>query len=113
MMGMLSPFSKCGCDNRGLLNRNKPKWQPPNPDPRRFEVENVEIVNGHTILVVKYPNCTNFEGTKILVIEGEMNAVDLANLKVLDPHFCEHNPSLIARFRPDRFDNAVRFCKSL
>lgn len=55
----------------------------------------------YNILAVQYPGCTNYEGKKVLVFEGDMVKflIKLAKLKCLDPHFCEEN-NLIARFVP-------------
>jgi len=56
------------------------------------------MVNGFLIAEVQYPNCTNFEGKKILVFKG-MTIRELATLDELDPHFYEDS-KLIARFVP-------------
>ena len=52
--------------------------------------------NNATVLKVRYPNCTNFEGIKILVFKGRLPEELPA---VLDPHFSEHEGPF-ARFSP-------------
>jgi hypothetical protein len=48
------------------------------------------------VLTVKYHDCTNFEGMKIMVYRGQYTAVP----KTLDPHFTKGKKSPIARFPP-------------
>lgn len=68
----------------------------PNPDPKNFEILYVYTCKNAHVLIVKYPNCTNFEGKKILVYKGEYK-----RLKERDPHFSK-GYSPIARFAPTR-----------
>ena len=90
----ISPFkfSECAADKPAVL---------PNPDPRRFQIEREERIGSCTIALVRYPNCTNFEGRKILVY---WQVGSLLNATVLDPHFCDEvgciSPCPIARFVP-------------
>jgi len=79
---------------------NSPKIvNPKNPDPYNFNIEKMMYTNGFTILIVNYPNCTNYEGQKILVYKGNvMNKLKDTNF--LDPHFMENDISPIARFTP-------------
>lgn len=76
---------------------------PLNPDPKVFIVERIEHKNmgGHLVTQVRYPNCQNYEGRKILVFCG-MTLEQLVNLDILDPHFSSEKPELspIARFVP-------------
>lgn len=66
------------------------------PDPLHWTLlAKVEFRNAH-VLRVKYPDCTNFEGVKIMVYRGAYSPrVDL------DPHFTDDPHAPIARFRPD------------
>lgn len=89
----------------------------PNPDPRRWRLVERRLVerNGRkaTLLLVDYPDCSNFEGRKIMVYEG-----DFTPGPVLDPHFCEwpfHGQSPIARFPPTVRGGAIalRFAELL
>ena len=58
------------------------------PNPEKFEIlENESMQIGkYTIVTIVYPNCTNYEGKKILVY----NTTSLDNIlkrKTIDPHF--------------------------
>lgn len=72
-----------------------------NPDPNNWEI--VEYAQRGLSLVVKirYPNCTNYEGMKILFYR-ECTLGDLRKQKLIDPHFSNnedyHSP--FARFEP-------------
>lgn len=68
-----------------------------NPDPSNYEILDVYQSEKSIALRVKYPNCVNFEGIKILVVAGTL--VDLLKRKTLDPHFSEEG-FVIARFEP-------------
>lgn len=72
---------------------------PTDPDPKTFKIETIEMVGNYTIAVITYPNCTNFEGRKVLVYAGD--AIEkLNNARELDPHFLNSGLSPIARFQP-------------
>jgi hypothetical protein len=88
----LSLFKSCGSGyTRYVLA--------PNPDPKRWTLlKYYEHPNAY-VLVVKYHDATNFEGTKIMVYRGKFPGAH--NLTSLDPHFTPDDPSPIARFRPD------------
>lgn len=85
---------------------------PLNPDPRNFIIERVEHkdMGSHIVVQVKYPNCKNYEGQKILVFR---TLGQLTNLEILDPHFSSEKPELspIARFVPteEGWEMAVEF----
>jgi len=67
-----------------------------NPDPRRWTlIAKEEFKNGY-VLRVRYPDCTNFEGQKVLVYRGRFSP----RLQ-LDPHFYDSDDAPVARFRPD------------
>jgi hypothetical protein len=68
----------------------------PNPDPKRWELLKVYHFENAYVLVVKYLDCTNFEGIKCMVYKGKYRPK-----KSLDPHFTNKHNSPIARFRPD------------
>jgi hypothetical protein len=86
-----------------------------NPNPLHFKIlEHVEI-GSFVVLKVKYPECRNYEGTKILVFEN-VKLKTFKNITYLDPHFCKSgkHPSPIARFRPDKkgWEYSLLFCKN-
>jgi hypothetical protein len=71
----------------------------PNPNPKRFKIEAVSVAkNKRSIVVVEatYPDCTTFEGRKIMVYEAPL--ARFAAVDELDPHFTEDDFSLLARF---------------
>jgi len=72
-----------------------------NPDPKNFKITMLIKSEGFTLAKVKYPDCVNYEGEKILIFEGDVSN-ELLTTKEIDPHFCgEAHLSPIARFRPD------------
>lgn len=89
----------------------------PNPSPERFSILRSERVGDYLILMVHYPDCTNFEGVKIMVYQGFADTAALlaASNGKLDPHFCPHGPSPLVRFKPNEkgFDAAIAYAKSL
>lgn len=93
-MGVLNKFKNCMSSPYAVANSN--------PDPSKFKIINEEYHNGYLVLMVDYPDCTNFEGRKLLVYEGFENSQQLIkfNLFKLDPHFADRRGSPIARFKP-------------
>jgi hypothetical protein len=85
-----------------------------NPDPARYEILKSEIVYNFLVILIHYPNCTNYEGKKVLVFR-DVRLADLIKQKLIDPHFSENKKyySPIARFEPTDvgWDNAISFCK--
>lgn len=71
---------------------------PLNPNPLNYNVTDIEIVGGFTIICVTYPNCTNYEGKKIIVFRGD-HTIPLIKTKKLDPHFAKDS-AIVARFEP-------------
>jgi hypothetical protein len=87
----------------------------PNPDPKNFKIIKMESVGRFQILKINYPDCTNFEGNKILIYENR-SMKELANLSFIDPHFCDsEHISPIARFEPTEkgWAMAITFCNAL
>ena len=78
-----------------------------NPNPYNYKLLHKEVVNGYHILVVNYPDCTNYEGNKILVFSKVLSNP----LGDLDPHFFPSS-TLVARFVPssEGMNMARRFC---
>jgi len=71
-----------------------------NPEPNNWKIVKAVESNGCTILKINYPNCTNYEGNKILVYKAAL--IDIINQKSIDPHFMDDPKYLspIARFVP-------------
>jgi hypothetical protein len=74
---------------------------PENPDPNNYHLVAAEENGPYLIVMIKYPNCSNFEGNKILVYK-DLNLIALVNQKLIDPHFFKDAKyaSPIARFVP-------------
>lgn len=83
------------------------------PTPENFEIKDLLEYGQYKILLVHYPNCTNFNGMKCLVVE--CSTLELVNLKRLDPHFTKTVPKngikILARFPPD--DKGIEMAKRL
>ena len=76
----------------------------PNPDPSNYVIKNHKSIRGNLLVFIVYPDCTNYEGKKILLFKGT-TIEDLMKQELIDPHFSE-NPkfkSPIARFEPTKF----------
>lgn len=91
----------------GLFKR--PSWssydapppEAPNPDPRNYRITRHEQLGDALVLEVVYPDCTNYEGRKIMVFQNTRLSF-LKKQGSIDPHF-SNNPSMhspIARFEP-------------
>lgn len=61
---------------------------------------------------IRYPDCTNYEGLKILVFEKGTKLEHLLNQGMIDPHFGTEGIHPIARFVPtkDGLTRAKIFC---
>ena len=74
-----------------------------NPDPHDYKVLDSTVYNdlrsdrASTIVTVRYPNCSNYNGLKLLVYDFEM---DTEYVEKLDPHFLENKNAPFARFEP-------------
>ena len=78
------------------------KPPPGNPDPNNYQLVKAEEKNGYLVVMIKYPDCTNYEGNKILVFK-DLTLLQLVNQKLIDPHFFPANKkfkSPVARFVP-------------
>jgi hypothetical protein len=76
-MGISPTFSSSSFD----INQNKN----PNPNPNNYSiVRYIELLN-LTLIEIKYPDCTNYEGHKILLFQCSM--ANLTAQKSIDPHF--------------------------
>lgn len=89
----LSPFSKSNwknsCDNV-------------NPNIYIFNILKIKQIKNNLVVKIKYPNCINFEGKKILVYTN-LSKKEFKNLNYVDPHFSEEGISPFARFEPTKF----------
>jgi hypothetical protein len=85
----------------GMFNKNCLLSDNPAPNPREFKIlwnQSFQI-GQFVILTIKYPNCINFEGMKILLYFG-YEIEWFKDIEEIDPHFRRSNPTPIARFAP-------------
>lgn len=77
------------------------KTKLPNPDPHNYKLIRVEEKDGFLLVQLNYPDCTNYEGNKILLFK-DVTLIQLVNQKYIDPHFFQAKDiaSPIARFVP-------------
>ena len=104
-MGMNMLGSSCDRDTP----TSKPL--PGNPNKFRFSILRYELIGKVAVIMVHYPDCTNYGGKKILVFDDENALKRAISDGELDPHFLETNTSMVARFAPtDRgWGMAIRF----
>lgn len=81
-----------------------PTPDPGNPDPRKYVLEEEYQGQYGVAVKIRYPNCTNYEGNKILVYLGldSFSQVLIKNKMEVDPHFFDGDShySPTARFEP-------------
>lgn len=93
-----------GSSSRIIYVNNEPETLP-NPRPNNYTIIDYMEFRGNGALFllvnIKYHDCTNYEGVKILVFE-DCSYEQLMQQKLIDPHFSDdkrfHSP--IARFEP-------------
>lgn len=88
-----------------------------NPDPSNYCILRSLKIGNYLILEIKYHDCTNYEGRKVLVFNGVSLDKLLRHQKLIDPHFSS-NPNFyspIARFVPteEGWEMAFKFAKFL
>lgn len=93
----LSFFSRNCHTNRERDTQGVPVAPAPNPSPSRWTYLDHKQFDHAYVLKVRYHDCTNFEGVKVMVYRGQFRKVSY-----LDPHFTNSPESPIARFRPDK-----------
>jgi len=126
-MGVIKMFSSCSDDSHQenmfekvidypcYESKEKQKLNVVgNPNPSNFQIIRHKRIGHFVVALIKYPECLNFEGRKILVFEN-ISMETIKNLNSIDPHFCnfDTHPSPIARFVPTHkgWKYAVQFCK--
>ena len=88
----ISFFGRKNCSTNYCSDEEQPA---PNPNPDRWSlIQKAEFNNGY-VLRVRYLDCTNFEGVKIMVYKGQY-----IKQEHRDPHFAPGRLSPIARFIP-------------
>ena len=79
-MGIIKFFSKSSFDNGNITL--------PNPDPANYSIIRSKVIGKHLVIEIKYHDCINYEGHKIMVYECCLN--DLIKQKIIDPHFTDN-----------------------
>lgn len=76
----------------------------PNPKPNNYIIKKYYSIKNNLVVVINYPDCTNYEGDKVLVYSN-VNIKELKEQKLIDPHFSNNKKfkSPFARFEPTQF----------
>lgn len=95
-IGSSSRYDACSCP----MSVEAPVPQG-NPDPANYQIIDTLTIGNFLIVEIRYPDCKNYEGKKILVYEG-VPWLQLREQKLLDPHFSANKnfKSPVARFEP-------------
>lgn len=105
-------FKFCGGRSSSSYDRQPPTPSLPNPNPNNYTIENYLEKGNYLIIMVKYHDCTNYEGKKILVYKN-VSLLKLLKQRSIDPHFSKSQTYLspIARFVPttEGWNMAQRF----
>jgi hypothetical protein len=98
-MGAVNFFSSDSRDDKCVkfFSSNIRDDKTTNPDPSNFVIIKSERINDYLLILINYPDCTNYEGNKILVYD---KLFAFSNITKIDPHFFDQNDSPIARFEP-------------
>jgi hypothetical protein len=101
-MGLNIFGSNCKCNSVPFTTVDKISNVTGNPNPRNFEIIKLKEIGKFTIAEIKYPDCNNYEGHKILLFYN-VREETIRNYDFLDPHFCDNKKHLspIARFDPE------------
>lgn len=98
-MGMFSKSRQATTQkSRPFASGRRSCWTSPEaeaPDPSRFRVLQEERIGQLWVAMLHYPNCSNFEGHKVIVCKGAAPS----SRSFLDPHFSEQG-DIVARFAP-------------
>ena len=85
------------------------------PNPYQFQILRKYVYKSYVLIMVRYPDCKNYEGKKILLFSNNTGSYGGILYKdFLDPHFFEDYP-LIARFLPTQegWELGLNFIKGL
>jgi hypothetical protein len=109
-----STFSKWKKSKSNLGNNNVKNL--PNPKPNNYKIVKELQIKDYLIIQIKYLDCTNYEGNKILVFRSTLKNILNRNKGLIDPHFSDNKKfiSPIARFRPTSigWNDAINFVKT-
>lgn len=113
-MGVIKHFSASSYDYDLCVTKKKKRKKKikGNPDPFNFEIKKYNEIGKYIVLLVNYPDATNYEGDKIMLYENSIEGI--RSLDRLDPHFFDNgSKSPIARFKPtdEGWNQAVKLAK--
>ena len=94
-MGMSGIFGSSSC----CLTPPSSLERYPNPNPARFEILRTRKAGSSLVVEVVYPDCTNYEGRKVMVFTNTTEK-ELLLVTHLDPHFSCWGGGPVARFEP-------------
>lgn len=113
-MGLSIGFSRDRYDD-GCSKQHEPTPLP-NPNPSRYTIIMHVQTEGYLLVLINYPDCTNYEGNKVLLYRG-VTYSQLSKQKMIDPHFSENlkYASPLARFAPtsDGWGAALKLMEAL
>lgn len=110
-MGVIKMFSSSSYDCNKQQNVDDLLSSLPNPNPNNYSVIKWTEIGDYLLIKIKYLDCTNYEGNKIMVYKCKYET--LMNQNSIDPHFSNNYLKLspIARFEPtiDGWKNGLMF----
>ena len=97
-MGIIKHFSSSVADLSTIPNL---QTSYPDPNPNNYKILRYHEFNNNLIIEIKYLDCTNYEGKKIIYFEN-CTIKNILKQKSIDPHFCDNKNFLspTARFEP-------------
>ena len=105
-----------GMHDYGKSSSSYDNPQQGNPDPSKYKIKKSIQVKKNLVVKIKYPDCENYEGNKILIYKNA-NINDLWKQDMIDPHFSEDKRFLspFARFEPTikGWEKAVKIAKMI
>lgn len=84
------------------------------PDMSKYTILEWVDIGGYCLLKIKYHNCTNYNGVKLLLYPWNYGILQSQGC-TFDPHFNAMGMSPFARFEPTSFawDRAIMFAEML
>lgn len=97
-MGVWKPFHESSFSSFDKTGEEK---NLPNPNPNNWELIRHKQIGDFLIVELKYLDCVNYEGRKIMIYHN-VTIDKLKEQKLVDPHFSGNNQfySPIGRFEP-------------
>jgi hypothetical protein len=97
----------------GLRLFSEGSTQPPNPDPKKFDIKESRPYGKYVLVLARYPGCASYGGLKLLVYKSTGRAI--LERTELDPHFLGKDTDPIARFPASKtgWGHAMQFITTL